>query len=83
MLLYKGYKALDTDKKTELTIIEGENGLVRIIIPANYEGHIKVSFVSPVYWRAAEIFSLIAYLALFAACFKKGRREKCKNQEKC
>ena len=83
LLLYKGYKALDTDKKTEMTIIEGENGLVRIIIPANYEGHIKVSFVSPVYWRVAEIFSLIAYLALFASCFKKGRREKCKNQEKC
>ena len=63
------------DSKEEISVQNGENGLIRIIIPAGLDAHIKVSFVSPVYWRVAEIISIIAYILLIAACIMPQRRE--------
>ena len=75
LLLYKGYRAINMDSKEEISVQNGENGLIRIIIPAGLDAHIKVSFVSPVYWRVAEIISIIAYILLIAACIMPKRRE--------
>ena len=75
LLLYKGYKAVNPESKEEISVQNGENGLIRIIIPAGLDAHIKVSFVSPFYWRVAEIISIIAYILLIAACIMPKRRE--------
>jgi hypothetical protein len=59
LLLYKGYKAKDTLTGSKLQISAGENNLVRVNIPAEFSGNVKVYFESPFYWRISELISLI------------------------
>ncbi|MCM1568086.1 MAG: hypothetical protein NC081_01415 [Roseburia sp.] len=67
LLLYKGYRAYATQnagQKLPLEITYGNNNLVRILIPAGFEGQLRVCFVSPVYWRIAEVLSLLSLILL-------------------
>ncbi len=66
MLLYKGYHAKDmtTGKKFPVTV--GENGHVRAILPAGYQGTVKVWYSGMWYWRVAEGVSLLFWVAVTA-----------------
>lgn len=74
LLLYKGYRAYCTDTGQELLVCAGDNNLVRVLIPAGFEGGFEVSFESPVYWRAGEAASILFLIALAVMC-RKYRRE--------
>ncbi|MBE5865819.1 MAG: hypothetical protein E7292_06320 [Lachnospiraceae bacterium] len=65
ILLYKGYRAYGVNN-SELTIQDGSNHLVRVIVPGSYEGEISVQFESPWYWRVAELITVIALVAVVA-----------------
>ena len=67
---YKGYKAIASDE-TEISITDGENNVVRLNIPAMFDGNIEVSFVEPLYWRIAELVSMISFLIVLFFIFKK------------
>lgn len=58
LLLYKGYQAADAASGRKMEIFAGDNGKLCVRIPSGYSGSIQVGFVSPVYWRIAEIISL-------------------------
>jgi len=73
LLFYKGYQARDTNSGESLMITQGENGKVRVTLPAGYAGAFSVSFVSPWYWRAAEIISLLCVLVLGASVLWRRR----------
>lgn len=77
LLLYKGYQAVDVDTGQGLAICAGENNVVRVRIPAGFEGGIEVSFVSPVYWRGSEMISLLTVLGLIMLRVERRRRVKC------
>lgn len=62
VILYKGYHALY--KNGELPTTYGENQRVRVMVPADFEGDISLSYSEPWYWRAAEFLSLITLLTL-------------------
>lgn len=68
-LNYKGYVAV-TDKGEHLEIFDGYNDLITVVVPAGYEGNIKVSFKQPVSWVVAEIISLLSAI-LFLVLYKK------------
>ena len=73
LLFYKGYQARDTNSGESLMVTQGENGKVRVNLPAGYAGEFSVSFVSPWYWRAAEIISLLCVLVLGASVLWRRR----------
>jgi len=64
LLYYKGYKAIDTDSGEELEVFSGQNGLVTVNVPVGYDGVIEIAFVSPWYWRLAEVISLVSAIGM-------------------
>ena len=64
-LNYKGYVAI-SDDGNYLKTFDGYNDLITVVVPAGYEGNIKVTFKQPLYWVAAEIVSLISFIVLLA-----------------
>lgn len=59
LLLYKGYGA-KTDTGEPLALVPSDNHLVRVEIPAAFAGEVTVKFTSPIYWRIAELVTLVA-----------------------
>lgn len=64
MLLYKGYHAKDVTTGEKFQITRGENGHVRAILPAGYQGTVKVWYSGMWYWRVAEVVSLLFWGAV-------------------
>lgn len=63
-LYYKGYEAYDMSTGEELEVFDGDNHSVGVKIPADYSGTIRTHFVSPWYWRLAELITILAVAAL-------------------
>ena len=38
--------------------------MVKVSLPANYQGIITIDFVPPIFWRICEIISLISMIAI-------------------
>lgn len=64
LLYYRGYAARDVESGEQLTVVAGDNSVVRVILPAGYQGSLHVWFHSPWYWRLSEIISLVSIVAL-------------------
>ena len=76
LLLYKGYQAIDADTGQLIELGAGDNGEVCVRIPAGYSGNIRVSFVSPIYWRIAEGITFITVLFLIGFGWRYRRKRK-------
>lgn len=74
LFLYKGYRA-DTGSGERLTCVYGDNNVIRVLIPPNFNDTVSVKYVSPVYWRISETVSALAWLALIV-CVVRWVREK-------
>lgn len=70
LLLYKGYRAYNTDSGEALEITYNSNNQVRVLLPAFFSGNIEIKFVSPVYWRVAEAASLVMLVYLAVTLFR-------------
>nr|WP_321152925.1 hypothetical protein [uncultured Acetatifactor sp.] len=75
LFLYKGYQA-DTGAGEKLECVYGENNVIRILIPPNFQDTVSVRFVSPVYWRISEAVSWGSVAGLLAYCLLEGRKRK-------
>lgn len=73
LLLYKGYRGEDAGTGESLAVLPGENNLVRVAVPANYDGTIRVYFASPFYWRISELITAAAVAALIVNGCRKLR----------
>lgn len=62
LLCYQYYRCRDEQTNTEFMITQGTNHKIRVNLPANYQGTLKVFFEEPWYWRAAEVISLLTLL---------------------
>ena len=58
MLYYKGYRAEATDTGERLQTVKGDNCDVRVMIPSNFNGSIRVWYAGMWYWRLAEAVSV-------------------------
>lgn len=76
LLYYYGYRAYDKITGQELTITTSDNYAVCVEVPADYEGTVQVTFVSPWYWRVAEVVSYLSLLGLIAGVAMEKKRER-------
>ncbi len=76
LLLYKGYRAHETGTGRELSVCDGENHRVRVILPEGFSGKVSVGFASPFYWRVGEVCSVLT-VALFVGlwCVRRRKRD--------
>ena len=65
---YEGYQAFDATGN-HFGIFNDEYCKVAFVVPENYEGVVRVTFVEPWYWRVSEIISLIAWIGLISVGF--------------
>lgn len=72
LFLYKGYRA-DSGAGERMTCVYGDNNVIRVLIPPNFNDTVSVRFVSPVYWRISEAVSGLAWLAVITWCVWKVR----------
>lgn len=66
MLLYKGYHAKDAATGEVFPVTVGENGHVRAILPAGYQGTVKVWYSGMWYWRVAEGITFLFWAFVIA-----------------
>ncbi len=64
LTLYKGYEAIYVEGEKELEITAGYNNAIRVEIPADFLGTVEIAFKEPVYWRIAEVISLLTIISL-------------------
>ena len=64
LLAYRYYHAVDTAAHTELPISMNDNKCIRVSIPNDYEGTIRVKFTEPLLWRVSEIVTLLSGILL-------------------
>lgn len=74
LIAFKGYRAKgENGRKLPVTI--GRNNTLRVILDAGYKGTVKVGYVSPIYWRAAELISILCFgVILYFEYFKKKKQ---------
>lgn len=76
LLHYYGYRAYAGEKEQPLPVCKGDNNVVRVIIPADCSTHVTVKFVSPWYWRIAEIVSYMTLLPVLAMGLRRRKGER-------
>lgn len=84
ILYYRGYTAQDVNTGEYLEVESGDNSVVRLLLPAGYEGEIHVQFTEPGYWRLAEIISLVSALSYIGYAWlnrKKNRKQEVLHEE--
>ena len=74
LLHYTGYKAYVTTTEEELATQKGTNNLVRVTIPAGFQGEIAVKFVSPIHWRISEVITYCWWIFIIIFYGKKFRK---------
>lgn len=62
LFAYKYYQCTDIQTGERLPVMRGSNNRIEVELPNNYQGTLKVCFVEPWYWRAAEIVSLLTLI---------------------
>jgi hypothetical protein len=65
LIYYKGYKAIGIDNagnRVNLDITVGNNNVISLVLVKDSEYDITVSFKEPLYWKFAEVVSLIAFI---------------------
>lgn len=75
LLYYRGYHAYEREEGGELPCYAGDNFEVTVDIPAGFAGDIDIRFISPWYWRAAELVTGITLLIMLLF-FGRKRMEK-------
>lgn len=84
ILYYRGYAAKDLNTGQSLRVQAGDNSVVRVMLPANYQGKFRVAFQEPVSWRVAEGMSAAAIGGCvgYAGIFLKRRERQAMCHEK-
>ncbi len=59
VLYYKGYRAF-SDNGQELKIMAGENNRIQVMLPAGFEGNVRVEFAEPILWRVGCLVSILS-----------------------
>lgn len=62
LFAYKYYQCKAVETGERFPIIRGDNNRIEVELPNHYQGTLKVCFVEPWHWRAAEIVSLLTLI---------------------
>lgn len=77
---YDNYHAYTSDNE-ELLLVLGENNVIRINIPGNFDGVIYIQYRVPVLWRVCEIISCSTVFALILIGIRSKLKQKNKKCE--
>lgn len=81
LLYYPGYEAKEKDTGEALEIIPGKNNVLRVKIPADFEGRVTVDFVGKSYWKIGNMVSAASWLGVLyfgvIFCYKKRKLSQC------
>lgn len=75
ILNYKNYAAYGENGQP-LTIMDGDNNVVRVLLPEDYSGMVAVSYEIPAFYRVGDIVSLLTVAALVFILLWEKRIEK-------
>ena len=67
---YPNYAAEDTATGKEIAVTTGENRQICLVIPAGYQGKIRVWYRVPVLWRILEVISLLTAIWMLVSCLR-------------
>lgn len=70
LVSYPIYKASD-DSGVELRLEKGDNNVVQLIVPADFNGTAHIRYKEPILWRIAELISLVSAIGFATICMKK------------
>ena len=71
LLYYKGYQAKNEATGEALTVTDGDNHVVRVLLPAGFQGRVQLMFADLWYWRVSELISLAALIFLLVLARKR------------
>lgn len=71
---YKNYAAYGEDGQA-FPIVDGNNNVVRVMLPENYQGTVKVGYEIPRLYRAADICSLASIIVMAGIIFWLNRKK--------
>lgn len=74
LLYYKGYQAYDVGTGEKLEAFDGDNHSVSVVVPVGFDGEISTRFVSPWYWRVAEVITLLS-ASMYIILYKRDKRK--------
>ena len=77
LLNYRHYKAYCDRQR--LQIENGDNNVVRVIVPGEMTGRISVKYIPPFYWHICEMVSLLSVIMLVIYMLKRNCRIKIRN----
>ncbi len=64
LFAYKYYQCKAVETGESFPIMRGDNNRIEVELPDHYQGTLKVCFVEPCHWRAAEIVSLLTLIGI-------------------
>ena len=77
LLNYRHYVAND-NQGNKLQVLNGDNNVVRVIVPKGFSDSIIVRYKPPIYWHIAEIISVMSCMGLVWIVLKKKKAHICK-----
>lgn len=75
LLYYRGYTAVDVATGQRVPVVCGKNDSATLLLPAGYDGTLRVRFQEPWYWRAGELLTLAALAGLLLGWRRRCRAE--------
>lgn len=81
ILHYKNYAAYG-ENGIPLNIVDGENNVIRVMLPSGYNGIVAVTYEIPTAYKAADICSLIALAVIAVMMLLLGKKQTVKRIEK-
>lgn len=70
LFAYPYYQCVDVETGKVYTTNKGSNNKIRVDLPDNYNGNLRISFKEPWYWRVSEVISILAFIALLAYIYR-------------
>lgn len=74
ILYFRGYQAFVDGSKEKLPVVDGDNHVVRVLLPPGFSGRVTVKFVSPLHWRFSEAVTYLFLTGLLIMAVGKWRR---------
>ncbi|MDE7206053.1 MAG: hypothetical protein K2N90_02650 [Lachnospiraceae bacterium] len=81
ILNYKNYVAYG-EKGIRLNIADGENNVIRVMLPSGYSGGVVVTYEIPLSYKVADIFSFITVAAIAAIMILLKKKQSIQNKGK-
>lgn len=74
-LLYYSQYAANDENGNAMELVRGDNNILRLVLPANYQGTVFIRYREPWFWRICELVSAASFLAM-AFSVVRGRLHK-------